>query len=38
LQEAAQKLHSADRHDVDLIIAVIPPVEAHLAVLEGDEP
>jgi len=38
LQEAAQKLHSADRHDVDLIIVATPPVEAHLAVLEGDEP
>ena len=38
LQEAAQKLHGADRHDADLISPVVPPVEAHLAILEGDEP
>ena len=38
LQEAAQKLHGADRHDADLVIPVVPPAEAHLAVIEGDEP
>lgn len=38
LQEAAQKLHGADRHYAYLISPVVPPAEAHLAPLEGDEP
>ncbi len=38
LQETAEKLHGLDRHDADLIIPIVPPAEAHLAIIEGDEP
>ena len=38
LQEAAQELHCADGHDFALAIPIIAPAEAHLAILEGDQP